>query len=106
MYITEDHVGAFFAEYGPVEVVTAIKSKAGISTGDLNREAFKNIPNIITCRDRSIYVVVEGRRPFCWVCSKPGHLAKSCPGKKPVLQAKQATAELPCGGSTKRNPGQ
>lgn len=100
MYITEDHLGAFFAEYAPVDEVSSIKSKSGIFTGDfevlvtLTRPKFNEVPNIITCGGRNIFVVVEGRCRSCWGCDATGQLAKLCPIKKPTPQT-QTTLEQP-----------
>lgn len=90
--ISEDRQGAFFAQYGKVERVGGVISKAGISTGDalieitLTRKNFNDIPNVIMCRDRRILVVVEGYKPYCWACGISGHMAKACPGKKTAPQ--------------------
>lgn len=53
------------------------------------------------CRDRKI-VVVEDRRPHCWLCGTAGHLPKMSPGRKPVphpakskeVAAKSKSAEV------------
>lgn len=108
--ISEDRLGAFFAQYGKVEWVAGIVSKAGIATGDvlieitLTRKNFNDIPNIIMCRDRQMLVVVEGRKPNCWACRISGHMAKACPGKKtapqptasPVATTSAMTEAEPC----------
>lgn len=66
MYITEDHLGAFFSSFGPVEGLILIKGKSGIATSDfevlvtLTRPKFNNVPNVITCVGRNIYIIVEG----------------------------------------------
>lgn len=64
-------------------------SKAGIPSGDftvqmiLDRTKFQEISDILFCRGGKIFVVVEGRRLHCYVT---GHMAKLCPGQKPVPQ--------------------
>lgn len=86
--VDEDRLGAFFAQYGPVEEVPAIMSKAGIATGDfvlyitLTRQSFQDIPNILKCRDKMMPIVVEGRRPYSWTCGSLEHMSKVCSGKK------------------------
>lgn len=65
--------GAYFLNYGLVGEVSAVKRKSGISTSDveimitLTRKKFNDVPN----GGRNIYVVVEGRRPYCWSCGAP-----------------------------------
>lgn len=44
------------------------------------------IPNTLMCEGRQIYVIVEGRRPLCWVCGAAGHLSRAWPGKTLELQ--------------------
>lgn len=71
MYISKDHLGAFFSDFGPVEEVSSIKSRAGFATSDykvmvtLTRPKFNEFPNVITSCGRNIYVVAEGHRPNC-----------------------------------------
>lgn len=68
LYIGEDHLGFFFAKSREVAVVSSVKSKAGIATGDfeimitLTRNNFMDITNILTCGGRPISVDVEGRQ--------------------------------------------
>ena len=65
-----------------------ITSVNGTAYGDyvftmiLDRGGFDAIPHIITYRDTTMTVVVEGRRPLCWECKQLGHFARSCPQKK------------------------
>lgn len=88
--ISEDWMGAFFAKFGKVEEVKALVDKSGILTGDvevqvtLDRNSFKQIPNTFACRERKMWIVVEGRKPSCWVCDVVGHIAKDCPAKRPL----------------------
>lgn len=105
MYISNDHLGAFFSDFGPVEEVSSIKSKAGFATSDykvmltLTRPKFNEVPNVITCCGRNIHVVVESRRPNCLSCGDPGHLAKLYPCKNPApepqISKQQPRAEEP-----------
>lgn len=69
MYIIEEHLGAFFSSYGSVVRVSSIKSKSGITIIDfevlvtLTWPKFNEVPNIMTCGSRNIFVVVEGHCP-------------------------------------------
>lgn len=64
--ITVDRIGAFFAQYGKVEEVSGVISKANIATGNivlqvtLIRRSFADIPNILVSREKRMLVVVEG----------------------------------------------
>lgn len=94
--IPEERMGAFFAKYGQVQEVSAVRSKAGIATGDivlqvvLTWQSFQNIPYILTCREQRMFEVVEGRGPCCRACCSVGHKAKECPGKKAEKTQKNA----------------
>lgn len=74
MDFNEDHVGAFFALYGQLEEVAWILCKADVPSGDfsvqviVDRTKFKKIPEIIMCRDKKIFVVMQARRTHCWLC--------------------------------------
>lgn len=80
--LNKDHMGAFFVLYGQVEEVAHILC---VPSGDfsvqviLDRTKLQEIPDILVCRGKRIFVVVEGRRPHCWLCGTVGHLAKMCP---------------------------
>lgn len=68
MYITEEHMGFFFSLYGLINEVSAVKKKSGLATNDelvvtLTRKDFNDVPNVLKCGRRNIYVVVEGRSP-------------------------------------------
>lgn len=62
----------------------------------LTRPKYNEVPNVITCCGRNIYIVVEGRRPNC---GDAGHLAKLYPCKNPTpepqISKKQPRAEEP-----------
>lgn len=45
---------------------------------------FNKIPDILMCRDRKIFVIVEGRRPHSLLCDTASYMMKMCPGRKPV----------------------
>lgn len=55
MEITDDRLGGYFSQYGRVEDVTSIPSKAGIVTGDykghvmVTRKSFLDIPDTLLC---------------------------------------------------------
>lgn len=110
MYITEDHLGAYFSNYGMVDDGSAVKGKSCIGTGDVDimvtlfRKNFIDIPNVLTCGGRNIYVVVKGRRPHCWSCGATGHLAKLCPGKNPARYAHSSPKEHPKEEALKKLP--
>ncbi|CAE1242006.1 unnamed protein product [Acanthosepion pharaonis] len=99
LFISLDHLGFFFSKFGEVASVSAVKSKAGIATEDVEvivtvtRKNFVAIPNVLTFEGRPIYVTVEGRRPLCWACGVVGHLSKTCPGKRPEPQPENTTAK-------------
>lgn len=73
--------------------VFLVKSKTGLATGDMEiwviviPENLMEIPNMLMCGDRFIYVVVEGRRPLWWACGDAWHLSKLFPRKKPEVQS-------------------
>lgn len=56
--ITEERMRAFFVWYGQVEDVSAIISKAGITSGEfvlqetMTRKSLSEIPNILMCRKK------------------------------------------------------
>ena len=95
--ITGEVLASFLSSYGRVEEVNLLRSPAGTAYGEymfrlcLRREGFQAIPEIITCRDRQMMVVVEGRRPRCWGCKQLGHIAKFCPQKEQSVTTKAAT---------------
>lgn len=95
--ITEDRMEAFFAQFGKAEEVSGVISKAGIAIGDivlqitLTHRRFANILNILMYREMRILVVVEGRRPYCWLCGVSGHMAKACPGSNVTSKTRSRT---------------
>ena len=86
--ITGEVLASFLSSYGRVEEVNLLRSSARTAYGEymfrlcLTRDGFQAIPEIITCRDRQMMVVVEGRRPRCWGCKQLGYIAKFCPQKE------------------------
>lgn len=87
LYISGDHLGFFFAKFRGSPIYHL--SKAGIATGDVEiwvtvtRKNFMEIPNMLICGGRPIYVIVEGPRLFYWGCGAAGHLSKVFHGKRP-----------------------
>lgn len=83
--ITTNRMGAFFTKYGEVNEVKALSSKSGIETGDmevqitLDQHNFREIPNTLVCRKRKMLVVVEGRKPCCWLCGVGGPYGQRMP---------------------------
>lgn len=69
MYITYDHLGTFFSDYNPVEGVSSIKNKSGITTRDfevlviLTQHKFNEIPNVITSGGQNIFFIIENHNP-------------------------------------------
>lgn len=67
--------------------MSTVKCKVAIATGDvevlltMNRKNFMEMPDILTCGRRYIYMVVEGRSPLCWSSGTVGHLSKERPWK-------------------------
>lgn len=67
LIISEDYLGFFFFQFGEVVNVSVVKGKSGIATGDIkilvtvDRKYVINIPNVLICGGRPIYVVIEGQ---------------------------------------------
>lgn len=86
---------AFFAQYGKAEEVSGVISKAGIAIDNivlqvtLIRMRFADILNILMYREKRILVVVEGRRPYCWLCGVSGHMG--CPGSNVTPKTRSGT---------------
>lgn len=105
LYITENHFGFFFAKFREVVDISSVKSKVGIATGDfevtvtLTKKNFMDIPNVLICGSRPIYVV-EGCHPLCWSCDTVRHLSKSCLEKRPAPQPKLPTSRETTGTET------
>ena len=87
MQLNGDVIAAYLSSYGGVEDYTQIKSAHGTAYGDfsftmiLDRGGFNTIPHIISYRDKTMTVIVEGRKPLCWYCKQLGHFSRSCPQK-------------------------
>lgn len=94
MDITEERIGVFFSQF---REVAAVSGKTGIATGDyvlqitLIRKNFVYDPDILTCRSRNIFVVVESCRLNCWACCPAGDVSRVCPGKNPTPSTSSAT---------------
>ena len=95
--ITGEVLASFLSSNGRFEEVNLLRSSAGTANGEymfrlcLTREGFQAIPEIITCKDRQMMVVVEGRRPRCWGCKQLGHITKFCPQKEQSATTKATT---------------
>uniref|UniRef100_A0A0L8H4C4 CCHC-type domain-containing protein n=1 Tax=Octopus bimaculoides TaxID=37653 RepID=A0A0L8H4C4_OCTBM len=63
----------------------------------ITEEASQKIPpNIRLAEDHKLYVVVEGRRPRCYLCNSEAHLKKDCPlAAKQKQQQQQQQKQLP-----------
>lgn len=93
----------FFSKFEKVADVSTVKNKTGIITGDIevmltvDRKKFMQIPNILTSGSCHIYMVIERRRPLCWVCETARRLSKAYTGKRtqphPLPTTSKETAE-------------
>ena len=98
--ITREVLAVFLSKYGRVEESNLLRSAAGMAYGDhvfrlcLTREGFRDIPEVISSRERQMMVVVEGRRPRCWSCKQLGHISKFCPKKDPPNVAAPAASTV------------
>ena len=83
--ITGEVLAAYLSAFGQVDEYNLLRSPAGTAYGDyafrlfLTKDGFKAIPETLVCGDRQMLVMVEGRRPRCWVCKQIGHITKFCP---------------------------
>lgn len=65
IYITEDHLGVFLANYGWAENVSSVKNRTGIAASDfevmvtMTRKNLLDVPNMLTYGGRFIYILVE-----------------------------------------------
>ena len=90
-------IAAYLSSYGGVEDYTQIKSAHGTAYGDfsftmiLDRGGFNAIPHIISYRDTTMTVIVEGRKPLCWYCKQLGHFSRSCPQKATITTNQTTT---------------
>lgn len=70
MYISADHLEAFFSRHEPVGYITPVISKAGISPGDfvlqvtVTGKNILNVPDTLMCQGQRILVIVEGQTPL------------------------------------------
>lgn len=91
-----------FMKYGKMEGVSFVLNKSGFATGEFKLQVtmtwkeFLNIPDVSTYRGRSIYIIAEGRLPYCCSYGATRHLGKSYSGKnqapspKPITPPKEA----------------
>ena len=97
MQLNGDVIAAYLSSYGGVEDYMQIKSAHGTAYGDflftliLDRGGFNTIPHIISYRDTTMTVIVEGRKPLCWYCKQLGHFSRSCPQKATIATNKTTT---------------
>ena len=98
MQLNGNVLAAYLSTYGGVENYTLITSAHGTAYGDyvftmiLDRGGFHSIPHTVSYRDRTMMVVVEGRKPLCWNCKQLGHFSRSCPQKTTIAATKTTTA--------------
>ena len=91
MQLSGDVFESYLSVYGDVEEVTQIKTSSRTAYGDytfimcLDRRGF--ISHTIKYRDKTMMVVVEGRRPLCWSCKELGRFSPSCPQKTTTTTA-------------------
>ena len=82
-------VASFLSAYAQVEDLTQLRAAAKTAHGDyafqlcLNRKGFQTIPDTISCQEKQMMVVVEGRQSHCWNCKQIGYLAKAPSCRKP-----------------------
>ena len=97
MELNGDVIATYLSSYGGVEDYTQIKSAHGTAYSDfsftmiLDRGGFNTIPHIISYRDTTMAVIVEGRKPLCWYCKQLGHFSRSCPQKATIATNKTTT---------------
>ena len=97
MQLNEDVIAAYLSSYDGVEDYMQIKSAHGTAYGDflftmiLDRGGFNTIPHIISYRDTTMTVIVEGRKPLCWYCKQLEHFSRSCPQKATIATNKTTT---------------
>lgn len=58
-------------------------------------QGFIEVPNILTCGTRSIFIVVESHCPYCWNFGAVRQLSKLCPGRNPELALATPVAPKP-----------
>lgn len=98
-YISEDHLGTFMAKYSRVEVVSLGKSGPGMATSDfevmvtMTRKIFEEVPNVLTCGGRSIYVMVCLSRIIWQRCVQPTVSSVALKPASGVEKSSQASSE-------------
>ena len=107
--ITGEVLAAYLSAFGQVEECNLLRSPAGTAYGDnafrlcLTRDGFKAIPETLTCGDRQMIVLVEGRRPRCWGYKQIGHIAKFCPQRPENREKTTSTTTTTTGDATATN---
>ena len=96
--LSGDVLAAYLSMYGGVEQVTQVASARGAACGGcvfvmcLDGGGFNRVPHKIRYRERTMTVVVEGRKPLCWFCNNIGHFSKNCPQKPTITTTTTTTA--------------
>ena len=94
--LSGDVLAAYLGICGGVERVTRVASTRGAACGGcvfvvcLDGGGFNGVPHKVRCRERTMTVIVEGRKPLCWSCNKIGHFSKNCP-QKPTITTTATT---------------
>lgn len=97
IHVKEEHVGAFFTDYGQLEEGASLTIKTCTANGDIIlkgtmfRKCILEIADTLTCQGPTIFIVVEDRRPHCWSYGAAEHMSKACPTKNTTPKLRQIT---------------
>lgn len=64
------------------------------------QKSFSEIPNVLMYEEKMMSVLVEGRRPYCWLCGALGHMSKA-----PHPSQATVTTAIPAVVSAAEEPG-
>lgn len=80
-------------KWGPFfcKVTRSVRSLVSPLQVILTRQSFGKIPNVLRCREKRMFVIVENQRLFCWTWGASVHMSKACPGKKVAAAQPQPT---------------